>query len=79
MAANLMDAAGCWLADGDIRIGVEIWTRTALSDEFESASGQYFDGDSGHFALPHRDALDPQKSAEIVGMIEAALVEIAQL
>jgi NAD(P)-dependent dehydrogenase (short-subunit alcohol dehydrogenase family) len=64
------------VAGGDISIGAEILTRAALSDEFESASGQYFDNDSGQFASPHRDALDPQKSAEIVRMVEAVLVEI---
>lgn len=60
----------------DIRIGAEIVSRAALTDEFASASGQYFDNDSGQFALPHPDALDPQKSEEIVRVIEAILAEI---
>ncbi|MBT9314873.1 SDR family NAD(P)-dependent oxidoreductase [Leptothoe spongobia] len=64
------------VAGGDIRIGAEILTRAALSKEFETASGQYFDNDSGQFASPHADALNPQKSEEIVRTIEAVLAEI---
>jgi NAD(P)-dependent dehydrogenase (short-subunit alcohol dehydrogenase family) len=63
---------------GDINIGAEILTRAALSDEFETASGQYFDNDSGQFSPPHRDALDPEKCEEIVCGIEAVLIEVAQ-
>ena len=61
---------------GDLRIGAEILTRAALADEFAAASGQYFDNDSGQFASPHPDALDPRKPEEIVGVIEAVLAEI---
>lgn len=66
------------VAGGDIRIGAEILSRAALLDEFAAASGQYFDNDTGQFALPHPDALNPQKSEKIVRAIEALLVEIAQ-
>ena len=65
------------VAGGDLRIGAEILARAALSDEFEAASGQYFDNDSGRFASPHPDALDPRKSEEIVCVIEAVLAETA--
>lgn len=54
----------------DIRIGADILTRAALSDEFASASGKYFDNDSGQFASPHPDALDPRKIESIVTIIE---------
>jgi len=40
------------------------------------ASGQYFNNDSGQFTSPHPDALNPQKSEKIVGVIEAVLAEI---
>jgi len=60
---------------GDLRIGAEILNRAALADEFAAASGQYFDNDSGQFASPHPDALDPRKSEEIVRVIEAVLDE----
>ena len=60
---------------GDIRIGAEILTRAALTDEFAAASGQYFDNDRGQFASPHPDALDPLKSQAIVRIIETILAE----
>ena len=63
---------------GDLRIGAEILCRAALSDEFAAASGQYFDNDIGQLTSPHPDALNPQKSEEIVRVIEAALAEISQ-
>ena len=59
----------------DITIGAEILTRASLSDEFSSASGQYFDNDSGKFASPHPDALDPLKSEKVVHAIEGILDE----
>ena len=62
----------------DLRIGAEILFRMALSDEFTSASGRYFDNDIGQFSQPHPDALDPQKSEKIVRLIEALLAEIKQ-
>lgn len=61
------------VAGGDIRIGAEILCRAALSEEFAAASGQYFDNDSGRFAPPHPDALNPQKCDEVVKVIEAVL------
>ena len=60
----------------DIQIGADILSRAALSDEFADASGQYFDNDQGRFSSPHRDALDPRKSQEIVRSIENVLAKI---
>ena len=57
----------------DVRIGADILCRAALADEFAAASGKYFDNDSGQFASPHPDALDPRKPQEIVGVIETVL------
>ena len=59
----------------DLNIGANVLTRVALDDEFASASGKYFDNDSGRFASPHPDALDPHKMKEIVGAVEAILKE----
>ncbi|MEM9462761.1 MAG: SDR family NAD(P)-dependent oxidoreductase [Myxococcota bacterium] len=64
------------VAGSDINIGAEILTRAALTDPFAAASGQYFDNDSGQFAAPHPDALDPQKSEPIVRAIEAVLADV---
>ena len=78
MLGTKMVKEGFGVAGNDIRIGADILIRAALSDEFKTASGLYFDNDSGQFASPHPDALDPQKSEEIVHAIETVLVEIAQ-
>jgi NAD(P)-dependent dehydrogenase (short-subunit alcohol dehydrogenase family) len=64
------------VAGSDLRIGAEILCRAALSDEFSTASGQYFDNDIGQFASPHPDALNPEKSEEIVRVIEDVLAKI---
>ena len=66
---------GFGMAGNDIRIGAEILIRAALSDEFATASGKYFDNDSGRFASPHPDAMDPEISEGIMHAIEAVLAE----
>lgn len=63
------------VAGRDIGKGADILRRAALDDEFAAASGQYFDNDSGRFAPPHADALDPRKCQEVVEVIEAILAE----
>ena len=78
MLGTKMVKQGFGVAGKDIRIGAEILIRAALADEFATASGEYFDNDSGQFASPHLDALDPQKSEEIVRAIEEILAEILQ-
>jgi len=57
----------------DITIGADILARAALSDEFSSASGKYYDNDSGRFARPHPDALDATRIEAIVNSIESVL------
>lgn len=61
----------------DLRVGADILVRAALSDEFASASGRYFDNDRGQFGPPHPDALDPHKNERLVQAIEAVLTEIS--
>ena len=78
MLGTKMVKQGFGVARNDVRIGADILTRAILSAEFETASGLYFDNDSGQFSSPHPDALDPQKSEGIVHAIEAFLVDIAQ-
>ncbi|MEL6493880.1 MAG: SDR family NAD(P)-dependent oxidoreductase [Cyanobacteria bacterium J06623_7] len=55
---------------GDLSIGAEILVRAALTDEFAAASGQYFDNDTGRFASPHPDALEPQKCEQLMSIID---------
>ncbi len=78
MLGTKMVKQGFGVAGGDIRIGAEILTRASLTDEFSKASGKYFDNDSGGFASPHPDALNPKKSEAIVRAIEVVLAEITQ-
>ncbi|MCL1142377.1 SDR family NAD(P)-dependent oxidoreductase [Shewanella gaetbuli] len=46
------------LMGADLRIGANILTKIALSDEFADAHGKYFDNDRGRFTLPHTAAND---------------------
>lgn len=62
----------------DLRIGADILCRASLSDEFAAASGRYFDNDTGQFASPHPDALDPLKCEEIVRVIEAVMAQLTK-
>lgn len=57
-------------AGNDLRIGADILTRAALSDEFSDASGRYYDNDRKSFAQPHPDALDSAKNKRLIEAIE---------
>ncbi len=76
LLASKMVKEGFGIAGNDISIGADILIRAALSDEFKTASGKYFDNDSGRFASPHPDALNQEKSKEVVQTIEAVLAEL---
>jgi NAD(P)-dependent dehydrogenase (short-subunit alcohol dehydrogenase family) len=67
---------GFGVGGNDIRIGADILVRAALSDEFASANGQYFDNDAGRFAAPHPDALNDEKSAQLVRMLDNTLQSV---
>ena len=74
LATNMVKKA--FGVDGnDVRIGARILCDAALTDEFANATGQYFDNDSGRFAPPHPDALNPQKTEEVVNVIESLLTD----
>ena len=57
------------VAGKDLSIGADILCRAALSDEFASASGRYFDNDSGKFSPPHPDALNDRKCETVIRTI----------
>lgn len=61
------------VAGGEIGIGADILVRSALSDEFEGASGKYYDNDKGKFSSPHSDAMDNEKNENIVNLIKGLL------
>ncbi len=73
MLATKMVKEAFGVSGADIGIGADILVRSALSDEFASASGQYFDNDSGRFAPPHPEALDPDVGPTIISTIETIL------
>ena len=73
MLASKMVKEAYGVEGSDLRIGAEILCRAALADEFADASGQYFDNDSGRFASPHPDAMDPAKIQEVVHVIDTLL------
>jgi len=50
----------------DINIGANILIKAAFSDEFERASGKYFDNDTGQFASPHPDGTNLLKCNELL-------------
>lgn len=78
LLASKMVKEGFGIAGNDIGIGANVLTRAALSDEFASASGKYFDNDSGQFADPHQDALDKDKTKVVVQAIESLLQKLTQ-
>lgn len=75
LLATKMVKEGFGTPGKDINIGADMLTRAALSEEFEYASGQYFDNDLGQFASPHPDALVSEKCEAVVRIIEAVLAK----
>ena len=57
----------------DVQIGADILCRASLDDDFSDASGKYFDNDSGRFANPHADAMQPEKAQAVTQAVESAL------
>lgn len=75
LLASKMVKEGFGVAGNDLSIGADILCRAALADEFADAGGQYFDNDARQFSSPHRDALDEEKCAKVMRVIEAVLAE----
>lgn len=57
------------IAGNDLRIGSDVLRRAAVSDEFATASGRYFDNDAGRFAQPHHAATDRLQVAQVMAAI----------
>ena len=73
LLASKMVKEGFGVAGNDLSIGADILVRAALSDEFATATGRYFDNDSGRFAPPHPDGTNDGKCAELVRVIESLI------
>ncbi|MBN3561196.1 SDR family NAD(P)-dependent oxidoreductase [Aliamphritea spongicola] len=65
------------ISGSDLSIGADILIRAALSEEFASASGEYFDNDARCFSNPHADALNTGKAGAVTDTIEALLAKNA--
>lgn len=61
----------------DASVGADILIRASLSEDFADATGRYFDNDTGGFASPHPDAMNPRLRDRVVARIEAILEEKA--
>ena len=77
LLATKMVNEGFGVAGSDVGVGADILVRAALSEEFASASGRYFDNDAGRFAQPHPDALDPEIARSVVVEVERISAELA--
>lgn len=60
-------------AGADVGIGAEILRQAALDEGFADASGRYFDNDSGRFAAPHPDGVDPARCEAVVRAMDTYL------
>lgn len=74
LLASKMVKEGFGVVGKDLSIGADILIRAALSDEFASASGKYFDNDSGQFADPHPEVFDPVKVRKVMDIIQQLTV-----
>lgn len=70
LLASKMVKEGFGIAGKSLSIGADVLTRAALSNEFANASGHYFDNDKGQFGPPHPDALNNQKCAAVLAVLE---------
>ena len=77
LLASKMVKDGFGIAGNDIGIGAEILHRLALDPEFASASGLYFDNDTGRIGPPHPDAMNDDKCREITTLIETLIERLS--
>ena len=78
LLASKMVQEGFGVAGGDIGIGADILTRAALSDEFATATGLYFDNDAGRFGPLHPDALDGMQAAPPLQVMDSILADLSR-
>ncbi len=57
----------------DLKFGADILHRAALSDEFKTANGMYFDNDYGMFSNPHPFALDKENRKKVMQILDLFL------
>ena len=73
LLGSKMVKEGFGMAGKDLGIGAEILFRLSTGEEFSQASGKYYDNDSHRFADPHPDALNQERCAEVVQVIDSLI------
>eukprot|EP00177_Eucheuma_denticulatum_P005322 GFKZ01009672.1.p1 GENE.GFKZ01009672.1~~GFKZ01009672.1.p1 ORF type:complete len:272 (+),score=33.95 GFKZ01009672.1:87-902(+) len=73
MLASKMVKEGFGVDGRDMSVGATVLKRAALADQFANSAGQYFDNDTGRFASPHPDCLDPSKCEQLVKSVDSIL------
>ncbi|MBK1880116.1 SDR family NAD(P)-dependent oxidoreductase [Pelagicoccus mobilis] len=73
LLATKMVKEGFGVSGKDIGIGANILVHAALSEEFSTASGKYFDNDIGRFSKPHPDGENTSKCEAVVEAINSVL------
>ncbi len=76
LLASKMVKEGFGVAGSDLGIGADILRRAALSEEFATASGKYFDNDSRRFAAPHPAGRSQMDCEDLVRAIREILTRI---
>lgn len=71
LLATKMVKQGFGIDGKDLNIGADILVRASLSAEFASATGKYFDNDSGVFTAPHAAAGDPDHVRTVMDALTA--------
>ncbi|MDV7145913.1 SDR family NAD(P)-dependent oxidoreductase [Tropicimonas sp. TH_r6] len=75
LLASKMVKEGFGVAGSDLGIGASILRGAALSEEFATATGKYFDNDSGNFASPHPAGLSALDNAAVVAAIRKIIAK----
>ena len=73
LLASKMVKQGFGIAGNDLGIGADILVRAAVSEEFASVNGLYFDNDSGRFSDPHPGGLNDARTAELMEQVTQLL------
>ncbi len=73
LLASKMVKEGFGIGGKDLSIGAKVLCEAALGERFASASGRYFDNDSGRFAQPHARAQSAEHVRAVMQGIANAL------
>ncbi|MEM8978277.1 MAG: SDR family NAD(P)-dependent oxidoreductase [Pseudomonadota bacterium] len=77
LLASKMVKEGFGIAGNDLQIGASVLRKAALGESFATASGKYFDNDSGQFAQPNGAALDAGHSAGVMQAINEVCAKLS--